>query len=54
MYDFIFQDKDNFPWELKTLKVAFADAMEQYKLVVFLSVHVCFCECMRTCVCVVH
>lgn len=49
MYDFIFQDKDNLPRELKTLKVAFADSMGQ--VCVFFGAQMCFCECVCTCVC---
>lgn len=45
MYDFILQDRNNLPWELETLRVAFADNIKQYKFV-----HVCFCECVCACV----
>lgn len=41
MYDFIFQDKDNLPMELKTLKVAFADSMQQVCVFVSACAHVC-------------
>lgn len=41
MYDFIFQDKDNIPRELKALKVAFADSMEQVCVFVSVCAHVC-------------
>lgn len=50
MYDFTFQDKDNLPRELKTLKVAFADSMEQV-CGFFFGAQMCFCECVCTCVC---